>query len=281
VQGDLADERLMASMLPDVDVVFHLATATIPQSSNDSPVFDIQENLIRTVRLLEACVKHRVKKVVFLSSGGTVYGPPQSLPISEDHPTNPICSHGVIKLAIEKYFHLFHHLHGLSYTILRPSNPYGGRQNPGGRLGAISIFLGRIADGHPVTIWGTGEVVRDYFHVSDLARACIAAATTRTESFVFNVGSGCGISLNSLLEVIATVVRRPFRVVRQPPRAFDVERVVLDVQRAHNEMHWTPVVSLEEGIDETWKWVCWLGKTRPYGQRPASAQHPTTLVSRV
>jgi UDP-glucose 4-epimerase len=255
VLEDLGNTGLLASVLPRADVVFHLASTTIPKSSNDAPVFDIQSNLIHTVRLLEVCVRSHVGRVVFFSSGGTVYGVPQSLPVDEEHPTNPICAHGIVKLAIEKYLHLFKHLYGLSYVILRPSNPYGQRQNPAGNQGAVSVFLGHIAQGLPITIWGDGEVTRDFFHITDLAEACLLAATSETISSVFNVGSGKGMSLNQLLKIIEPVVQRPFRVVQLPARPFDVSKVILDIRRARAELNWVPKVSLEEGIPDTWDWV--------------------------
>ena len=255
VVGELGNTGLLASVLPRADVVFHLASTTIPQSSNDAPVFDVQSNLVDTVRVLEVCVESQVGKVVFLSSGGTVYGVPEFLPASEEHPTNPICSYGIVKLAIEKYLHLFKHLHGLSYAVLRPSNPFGRRQNPAGKQGAVTVFLGRIAQGLPITIWGDGEVTRDFFHVSDLAEACLVAATSETTTPVFNIGSGRGMSLNQLLEIIEPVVQEPFRVVRLPPRSFDVPKLFLDIQQARTELKWAPRMSLEEGILDTWQWV--------------------------
>lgn len=255
VMGDLGNRRLLESVLPRADVVFHMISTTIPESSNESPLFDVKTNLMDSIQLLEACVAARVGKLVFLSSGGTAYGIPQSLPVSEDHPTIPISSYGIVKLAIEKYIHMFHHLHGLPYVILRPANPYGQRQNPLGKQGALTVFLGCIARGLPITIWGDGEVVRDYFHVSDLAKACVLAATSTARSLILNVGSGEGVSLNQMLEIIETVIQKPIRVIRLPDRPFDVPRMVLDVQRIHAELNWCANVSLQQGILDTWDWV--------------------------
>jgi len=255
VLGEFENIGLLRSILPRVDVVFHLISTTVPQSSNESPIFDVQSNLIGTIRLLEACVQLGVRKVVFVSSGGTVYGIPKALPVQEIHSTFPICSYGIVKLAIEKYFHLFHHLHGLSYTILRPSNPYGPRQNPHGSQGAIAVFLGSVAQDLPITLWGNGEIVRDYFHVTDLAQACIQAATTETADTIFNIGAGEGKSLNQLLTIIESVVNRKLKVEHLPSRLFDVPELVLDVQKANVELLWTTKMSLEEGIADTWKWI--------------------------
>jgi len=255
VIGELGNKSLLASVLPKADVVFHLASTTIPQSSNESPVFDIQSNLIDAVRFLKVCVASQVGKVIFFSSGGTVYGISNSLPVNEKHPTNPICSYGIVKLAIEKYLHLFKQLYGLSYMVLRPSVSYGQRQNPTGEQGAIAVFLGRIAQELPVTIWGDGEIIRDYLYISDLVRACMLAATSTRTSMVLNVGSGQGVSLNQLLEIIEGVVQKPFSVVRLQARPFDVPNLILDSQRISAELNWTPEVLLEDGISRTWNWI--------------------------
>jgi UDP-glucose 4-epimerase len=255
VLGELGNTGLLQSTLPRADVVFHLASTTIPESSNDAPVFDIQSNLVDTVRFLQVCVTGRVRKVVFLSSGGTVYGVPQSLPISEEHPTHPICSYGIVKLAIEKYLQLYRHLHALSYTILRPSNPYGVRQNPAGQQGAVSVFLGRIAQGQPVTIWGDGEITRDYLHVADLARACLLAATVETPHAVFNISTGRETSLNQLIAALGAALGQAIPVVRLPGRPFDVPRLALDNRRAQAELGWLPQVTLQKGLLDTWQWT--------------------------
>lgn len=255
VLGELGNTDLVSSVLRRGDVVFHLASTTIPQSSNDAPTFDIRSNLVDTVPLLKECVKAQVSKVVLFSSGGAIYGVPESLPVGEQHPTNPICSYGIVKLALEKYLHLFRHLYGLPYVVLRPSNPYGERQRPDGDQGAIAVFLGRIAQNQPVTIWGDGSTVRDYFYVSDLADACIVAASSATDLCVFNVGSGQGIALNTLLKSIESVLQVSVDVKRLSSRRFDVPEMVLDTTRARSALNWRPQTSLEAGISRTWDWV--------------------------
>ncbi len=259
IQGDLSDVTRLREALTEADVVFHLVSTTIPQTSNEAPVYDIESNLINTVRLLELCVQAAVGKVVFLSSGGTVYGKPQILPLPEAHPLNPICSYGVVKMTIEKYLHLFHHLYGLPYVVLRASNPYGRHQNPLGKQGAVAVFLGQAARNRQITIWGDGEIIRDYFHVSDLARACVRAAGADLTAAVLNIGGGRGVSLNQLIEAVKRVVNKPVRVERLPARVFDVHDVVLDIREAGAQLGWSPVVSLDEGLADTWAWVESLG----------------------
>lgn len=216
---------------------------------------DVESNLVGTLGFLKACVDARVGKVVFLSSGGTVYGIPEVSPVPEDHPQHPICSYAVVKLAIEKYLRLFHRLHGLPYVILRPAYPYGPRQDPRVKQGAVAVFLGKIAKRERIKTWGDGEVVRDYFHVRDLARACVAAAETPLSGAVLNLGSGGGKSLNELIMTVETVIGRPVAVDRLPSRSFDVQRIVLDIGRAHRELGWTPEIPLDIGLRETWQWV--------------------------
>ena len=159
--GDFGNRGLLLDALRDIDVVYHLISTSLPKTSNDDPAFDVQSNVIETLFLLEQCLAKSVLKFVFVSSGGTVYGRPDRLPIVEESPTNPECSYGITKLTIEKYLNLYHHLHGLDYVVVRPSNPYGSRQDPHGIQGAIAVFLGRVASGKSIEIWGDGTFSKD------------------------------------------------------------------------------------------------------------------------
>lgn len=255
VEGELGNHGLVREALEGVEVVYHLVSTTLPKTSNDDPIYDVRSNLVDTLQLLEACVEAGVLKVVFASSGGTVYGLPQNLPIPEDHPTQPITSYGIVKLATEKYLHLFHHLHGLDYAALRISNPYGPYQNPQGQQGAVSVFLHRIRAGEPIKIWGDGEVVRDYLFISDVARALEEAGASGLEERVLNIGSGRGASLNELLGLMAGVTGERPEVEYLPARPLDVPASVLDVKKAREILGWEPEVGLHEGISRTWAWI--------------------------
>ena len=255
VEGELGNHSLIREAVEGVEVVFHFVSTTIPKTSNDDPIYDVRSNLIDTLQLLESCVEAGVRKIVFASSGGTVYGQPQTMPITEDHPTNPITSYGVVKLAVEKYLGLFYHLHGLDYTALRISNPYGPYQDPGGQQGAVPVFLHRLRTGHPVTIWGDGSVVRDYLYISDLVEALKLVAEAETQQKVFNVGSGKGTALNELVAIIAEVTGERPEVEYLPGRALDVPANVLDVARVRDELGWSPRTDLAEGVARTWDWV--------------------------
>lgn len=255
LRGDVADQHLLREAVAKTDVIFHLAWTTIHEVSNTDPTFDVASNLIPSVRLLELCVQASVCKVVFVSSGGTVYGLPRVLPVPETHPTQPICSYGITKLAVEKYLGLFYHLRGLSYAVLRPSTPYGERQSPWGRQGAVTTFLWRVARGLPITIWGDGNMVRDFFYVGDLVEACWLAAESDEPTGVFNVGGGMAISLNQLVEAIRQGVGREVTVRHEPSRPFDVPKLILDTTLARQRLGWQPRVSLAEGVARTWAWV--------------------------
>ena len=171
MQGDFGNHAIINDATRGIDVVYHLISTTLPKTSNDDMAFDLSTNVVSTISLLDACKQNGVKKVVFISSGGTVYGTPQQIPIPETHPTNPICSYGIHKLAVEKYLHLFHFLHGLDYAVMRVANPYGERQRPDGSQGAVAVFLGKMLRNEPIEIWGDGSVVRDYLYVQDVAVA--------------------------------------------------------------------------------------------------------------
>ncbi len=253
--ADFGNRTLLAEALEGIDIVFHLISTTVPKTSNDDPAFDVTSNVVETIALLEKCVAHGVKKIVFLSSGGTVYGAPAALPVTEDSATNPECSYGITKLAVEKYLALFNHLYGLDYVIVRPSNPYGPRQNPLGIQGAISVFLGRVAAGKPIEIWGDGQIVRDYVYVDDLVEGIYRAATQTVASCILNLGSGQGHSLNAIIATMREVIGDRVRVVYTPARVFDVPQIYLDISRAQQELAWRPATSLDAGIRQTWEFV--------------------------
>jgi UDP-glucose 4-epimerase len=256
IQGDLSQDYLLREALVGVDLVFHCAWATIHETSNRDPAADIHTNLVPTIHLLEACRWAEVRRLVFISSGGTVYGPAQVLPIPEDHPLNPVSAYGVTKLAVEKYLHMFHQLFGLEHVILRPSVPYGPRQNPLGRQGAVAVFMHRVAQGQPVTVWGDGQTSRDYFYISDMVDALLAAAQCELgPQRAFNIGGAQEVTLDQLLAQIEAVVGRQARVEYHPPRDFDAPRIVLDTRLALQALHWQPAVPLPDGLAHTWQWM--------------------------
>jgi UDP-glucose 4-epimerase len=260
--GDSTSETDIRESLEGCEICYHLVSTTLPKSSNADPLFDVETNVLGTIRLLTHAVKSGVKKVVFVSSGGTVYGIPKAVPVTEDHSTEPISSYGITKLAIEKYLQLFHDLHKLDYTILRVSNPYGERQRTKANQGAIAIFLGKILRGETVDIWGDGATVRDYVYIGDVTQALLKAGTHDGAQKLFNIGSGVGLTLNQVLDEIERATGLKSKRNYAPARGFDVPRNVLSIERAKAGLGWQPRTSFSEGLART---VAWL-KKRPLSE---------------
>lgn len=255
VTGDFSNSHDVRAALKDMDAVVHLIGTTLPKSSNDDPIYDVQSNLVATLQLLEAMHAENIRKILFISSGGTVYGNPQVLPITEKHPTNPISSYGITKLAIEKYLMLYRGLRGLRPIVLRVANPYGERQRLETAQGVVAVFLSRVMSGIPIEIWGDGSVTRDYLHVSDVAEAFVRALEYDGAETVFNIGSGNGISLNDLLETLNDLVGGEIKVNYKPGRACDVPANVLDSSLACQHLGWSPKIPLKAGLERTISWI--------------------------
>ncbi len=254
-EGDFSSETDVAEAIKDCDFCYHLVSTTLPKSSNADPVFDVESNVIGTIRLLNHAAQHRLQKIIFVSSGGTVYGTPLQVPIPECHPTNPACSYGITKLTIEKYLALFRNLHGLDYTVLRLANPYGEGQRTFANQGAVAVFLGKVLRGEPIEIWGDGSVIRDYIHVSDVIDALLLSITPSNERYVFNVGSGCGHSLNEVLATIEDVTGRQAIKRYLGARVFDIPVNVLAIDAAKDSLGWHPKVNFAAGVARFAKWL--------------------------
>jgi UDP-glucose 4-epimerase len=246
--GDFLSSHDLASAIDGVDVVLHLISTTLPKSSNDDPIYDVQSNLLGSLQLLNAMVNQKVSKIIFISSGGTVYGIPKYLPIDENHPTNPLVSYGITKLGIEKYLYLYERMHGIKSVILRVTNPYGERQRIESGQGAIAVFLHNAHIGKPIEIWGDGNVIRDYIHVNDVAGAFVKAVEYKGPKSIFNISSGVGTSLNDLLTIIEDVLGHPVLRHYLPVRSFDVPVSVLSNELALLEFGWRPSIGIKEGI---------------------------------
>lgn len=255
VEGDFSNRHDVSTALLGIDVVFHLISTTIPKNSNDNPIYDVQSNLLSTLQLLTLMVEKNVSKIVFSSSGGTVYGLPKYLPIDEKHPTNPIVSYGVTKLSIEKFLLLFQHNYGIRTIILRITNPYGIRQRYDIAQGAVGVFMSRILRNEPIEVWGNSRIIRDYIYITDIARAFILAADYRGVHDIFNIGSGEGVSLNELILLIQEISGLTAKTKNIIARKFDVGTNFLDNSLALQEFNWRPLVTLSEGIRITFDWM--------------------------
>lgn len=255
ITGDFTSVHDVTAAIDGVDVVLHLISTTLPKNSNDDTIYDVQSNLVGTLQLLNAMVARQVGKMVFISSGGTVYGNPCYLPIDENHPTEPRVSYGITKLAVEKYLLMYQSLHGIKVNILRVANPFGERQRVETAQGAVAVFLSKAIQNQAIEIWGDGSVTRDYLYVSDVAEAFAGAVNYSGSKSVFNISSGVGTSLNEMITLLERVLGR--QVIRHylPARPFDVPTSVLANNLARQELGWTPKVTLEEGVIKTSAWM--------------------------
>lgn len=258
IPGNLSDVGLVRRTLIDqgIEVVYHLAWATIHETALKNPSADVEQNLLPTLSLLDACRDSNVELVVFSSSGGTVYGIPKGFPVREDHPTDPINAYAVSKLAVEKYMQMYQHLYGLDYVIFRPSVPYGPRQNPRRRQGAVSVFTYHVLSDELIRIWGNGDTTRDYFYIGDMVKAFVDVIDTpEAKNTVMNLAGVVPYSLNQLVGVIEQTLNKKAKVKYEIGRKFDVPRIDLDIQTAADKLNWYPNTTLTEGISRTAEWI--------------------------
>ena len=255
ITGDLLSRHDVGCALGGADAVFHLVSTTLPKSSNEDPIYDVQSNLVASLQMSDAMIEQKVPRIVFISSGGTVYGRPRYTPIDERHPTEPEVSYGITKLAIEKYLQMYGRLHNIKPIILRVTNPYGERQRIETAQGAVGVFLHRALNGQPIEIWGDGTVQRDFLHVSDVADAFAQALTYTGSETVFNISSGKGLSLNELINMIEKVNNCPIERIYKPARPFDIPINFLCNKLAKKELSWTPMVKIEDGLTRTSSWM--------------------------
>ncbi|MFC4165747.1 NAD-dependent epimerase/dehydratase family protein [Teichococcus aestuarii] len=243
------------AMLEGVAVVHHYVWASLPASANADPARDLALNTTPTLALLEA-MRRRGKaapRLVFSSSGGTVYGRLRQVPVPEEHTLAPITAYGAGKAAVELYLGLYRALYGLDCRVARLANPFGAGQDLARGQGAATTFLHHALTGQPITIWGDGEVVRDFIHIADAAAGMAALATCPEvgENWVVNIGSGQGTSLNTIIAELEARLGRRLAVRREPGRAFDVPVSVLDIRRARDVLGWAPRLSFAEGMSRT------------------------------
>ena len=234
------------------EVIIHLAAQMDVRRSVADPAFDAQVNLVGFLNLIEAARQHGLKRVIFSSTGGAIYGEQEQFPCNEDHPLRPISPYGVAKLATEAYLFFYKVQYGIDYAALRYANVYGPRQDPHGEAGVVAIFCGRMLEDKPVTIYGDGEQTRDYVYVGDVVRANLAAVASPV-SGAFNIGTGVETSVNQLFRSLAKAagVNRP--AAYGPARPGEQLRSVISPARAAKELNWQPEVSLEIGLTETYR----------------------------
>jgi len=255
IRGDFFSDTDVAAALQDAEYVFHYISTTNPATAVKNPVFDIQSNVIGSVKMFQNAQKAGVEKIFFSSSGGTIYGEPSSIPISESAPTNPVNPYAISKLAIERYLEFFYEQSGMEYVIFRYSNPYGERQNPLGGQGVIPIFLNKIKNNEPPMIFGDGNSVRDYIYIKDAIDATLGIVKKEPRGCSFNIGYGCGTTLNELVEIMQEVTGKNVTPEYLPDSKNYISKIVLDISKIHAETGWSPTTEIKTGIHMTWDWI--------------------------
>jgi UDP-glucose 4-epimerase len=252
-QGDFADGTSLANAVQSSDVIFHLANATTPQSANLDVAGDVQKNVLPSLALFELASKLRLGRIIFASSGGTIYGRSAPIPTPETAQNDPITAYAISKLAIEKYLALYETMHGMQYRILRVSNPFGPFQTPEKNQGLIAALVSRGLRNEDIEIWGNGSAVRDFIFIDDVVEAMVAAANDQSNERVFNIGSGKGRSIQEIIGAIESHLGA-LKISWKPGRAIDVPVSVLSIDRAKQVLNWTPKIPLEDGINKTIAW---------------------------
>lgn len=256
ISGDYGNASTLRSVLSEGCDVVQLAYATVPKTSFGDPAFDLLANLPASVALLQEASRIGVRRLLLVSSGGTVYGDACQLPINEDHPTRPISPYGITKLTIDAYGQMFQRTAGLPLLIARPANAYGEDQRAGVGQGFIAAAIDAIRHGREVEVYGPQGTVRDYIHVEDVARGLAAALERGSVGSTYNIGTGRGASNLEVLEALEPLAARESLVVRRrhlPERRFDVEANVLDSSRLSADTGWSPAVDLAAGLERCWQ----------------------------
>ncbi len=232
------------------DFVSHHAAQVDVRRSLTEAMLDAEINILGSLRVIELALKYAVKKFVYISTGGAVYGEPEYLPCDEEHPVNPICQYGVSKHAVEHYLYLYKELYGLDYVVLRYPNVYGPRQDPNGEAGVVAIFTGQMLQGMPVTINGDGDQERDFVYVGDCARANIMAMESDVTG-IYNLASGVGTTVNELAAILKDVTGYQLEPVHGPPKLGETYRIFLTAEKAGRVLGWEPNFSLRQGLEKT------------------------------
>jgi UDP-glucose 4-epimerase len=249
IQSDFSE------VLKDQEQVYHLISTNNPTSSNKDIGQEITDNISISINILEACVKNRVKKIIFISSGGTVYGNATHYPICEDDITQPITTYGIQKLTIEKLLYLYHYVHGLDYGVIRLSNPYGPYQRPNGKLGVVTTFAYKALKREKLVVYGDGSVVRDYVFIDDAVEAIVNVANSEAKYKIFNFGSGVGTSIKDIIAILERTLGYAIDVEYREKRSVDVPVNYLDISRYKSVFGENQVTSLDEGIGKTLNFI--------------------------
>ena len=233
------------------DFVDHHAAQMDVRRSIVEPLFDADVNIRGSINLLECSRRVGVKRFVYISTGGAVYGEPVYLPCDEEHPINPICQYGASKHTVEHYLYMYQVNYGLEYTVLRYPNVYGPRQDPHGEAGVVAIFTGQMITDQKVVINGDGEQERDFVYVGDCARANLLALQSAGPSGIYNLGCGVGTSVNQVFQVLSDITGYAHQAQHGPAKLGETRRIFLDARKAEEELGWKPTVELRQGMEKT------------------------------
>ncbi|MGB9665623.1 MAG: NAD-dependent epimerase/dehydratase family protein [Ignavibacteria bacterium] len=247
---DIRDDLTKIFEEGNFDVINHHAAQIDVRRSVTDPIYDAGVNIIGTLNLLQNAVKFGVKKFMFASTGGAVYGEQDYFPADENHKQQPLSPYGISKLAVEKYLYFYKEVHGLKYTILRYANIYGPRQNPLGEAGVVCIFLDKILAGDQPIINGNGEQTRDYVYVKDVVKANLLTLNEE-ESEIYNVGTGIETSVNELFKLINQNFNNSIKEVHGPAKPGEQMRSVITSEKIFKKFGWKPSTKLEDGLKET------------------------------
>jgi UDP-glucose 4-epimerase len=256
LSGDYSDRAFLRSVLKTACEVIDLAYSTVPKTSFEDPIFDLLSNLPASVGLFQEALAAGVSRVLIVSSGGTVYGPADRLPIREDHPTVPVSPYGITKLATDRYAMMFYRNEGLPVMVVRPANAYGEDQRAGTGQGFIAAAVAAVLSGREIEIYGREGTVRDYIHVSDVAAGIVAALDHGESGEIYNIGTGVGTSNAGIVRMLEEFADEQGITVQTkilPPRHFDVEANILDSTKLRMRSGWAPAVPLEQGVSRVWK----------------------------
>lgn len=250
-ESTLEIDMNFVELLQNQDVIYHLVSTTVPTTSNQHISQELQANVIFSSKLFEICVRCNIKKVVFISSGGTVYGKEVDCPLKESMPTNPISSYGVQKVTIEKLLYLYNYMYGLDYRIIRLANPYGPYQRPNGVLGAITTFTYKALRREEILVYGDGSVVRDFIYIDDAIEAILKIVEGENKHHIFNLGSGYGTSIKQVLKTIYETLGVKMNIIYKEGRKVDVPINYLDISRYEKYYGTLNAISLSDGIKKT------------------------------
>ena len=249
--SDLSPDADYDFLLAGQEIVYHLISTSMPTNSNRHIPEELKANVLLSANLLEACVRQKIMKVVFISSGGTVYGKESACPLGEETPTNPISSYGVQKITIEKLLYLYNYMYDLDYRIIRLANPYGPYQRPNGVLGAVTTFTWKAIRGEQIEVYGDGSVIRDFIYIDDAIRGILKIADGNASEHVFNLGSGQGTSIRQVLETVEEALGVRLNVKYTEARPVDVPVNYLDISRYESAFGPLHPIQLAEGIRKT------------------------------